>query len=112
MTVTLHIPHTRRAAVTRRLVELAGGDSKAVGSATHGLIVSDALALAYLSNGHNANGHSHPRPVPVGLAADIRAAETQAGMISEDTRAPATGSGARASTRSRKTTAASSKEQP
>lgn len=106
--ITIHVPHPERAAVTRRLVELAGGDSRAITSSTAGLIVADAVALAYLSNGHTPNSRAS-KPAPTGVAIAVREAEVRAGLA-DDTRAPSNGSGARA-TRTRKTAAAAPSEE-
>jgi hypothetical protein len=110
MRVTLHVPHHQRQAVISRLVVLAGGDTKAVQSTTSGLTVEDTLARLYLADDGYAPtaGNVRAQRMAASLAAAARDAETQAGLI-DDTRAPATGSGARAP-RTRKTTTSTPEE--
>lgn len=110
MTVTLHVPHPLRADVTRQLVHLAGGDSSAVAAATHGVTVSDELALAWLTATRPYVPNGTGKPVPTGLAADVRAAEVRAGIGDPDTRPPAAAGSPGGRARNRKTPAAPPEE--
>lgn len=87
MTVTIHLrPGTTRT-VLRRLITLAGGDRSAVRSGHTGLVVSDELALAYLSDGQStANDAQLSHPMPPNLGRVVRQAEGTAGLLQ-----PATG---------------------
>jgi hypothetical protein len=87
MTVTIHkpvgCPPQQMAALTRLLVSLAGGDRRAVRSGHGGLVVSDAVALAYLTSAAPpVPGDDAPasQPVPPNLARVVRGAENAAGM--------------------------------
>lgn len=107
MTVTIHIPPgVAPKTVLRRLVGLAGGDRGAVRSGHTGLVVSDALALAYLADGQPAASDDQisRHRVPPNLARVVRTAEHSGGLlqpaapaaadepaaIDKTTRAPAT----------------------
>lgn len=94
MTVTIHLPPGAAAArmVLSRLVALAGGDRRAVRSGNTGLVVSDELALAYLTvatgygqppaNGQPtaSDGQISRAPMPPNLAAVVRKAEHTGGL--------------------------------
>lgn len=83
MTVTIHLPVGGAQTVLRRLLALAGGDRHAVRTGNTGLVVSDELALAYLSDGQPtaSDGQIGHHPVPVNLARVVRQAENAAGVL-------------------------------
>ncbi len=95
--ITIHAAHADRANLTRQLVHLAGGDSKAVHSGTAGVTVTDDVALAYLTA---TRPPAAVRPVrkalPAALAEAAKAAEIAVGIGDPDTRAPTGADGARA----------------
>lgn len=82
MTVTIHFPAApaAAAAIVRRLVAIAGTTS-AVRSGHGGAVVSDELALAYLSAQTPAPVVPTPAPVPVQLAQLVRDAEGRGGLL-------------------------------
>lgn len=81
MTVTIHFPAAPSAAavIIRQLVDIAGGDRRAVRSGHGGATVSNEVALAYLSDA------TPPAPtrmvVPTRLAAVVRDAEGRGGLL-------------------------------
>ena len=82
MTVTIHALATpaQTAHLTRRLVALAGGDKSAVRSGNGGLVVDDALALAYLSVTQPLPA-PRQRQVPPDLSSVVRDAEGRGGLL-------------------------------
>lgn len=81
MTVTIHLAPGATKTVLRRLITLAGGDRTAIRSGHTGLVVSDELALAYLSDGQSsANDGQVSHPAPPNLARLVRGAEDRAGI--------------------------------
>jgi len=90
VTVTLHLPANPadRSVMVRRVRTLAG-DPAQVRSGNGGLVVSDALALAYLATGQPAasDGQISRRP-SAELAQVVRGAEERAGLV-DITEAPA-----------------------
>lgn len=95
MTVTIHLPPgpLAQGKILRRLITLAGGDRRAVRSGHTGLVVSDELALAYLSEQHPAlsNGDHTGRAMPPNLARVVRQAENTAGLLQSATPAATAG---------------------
>lgn len=83
MTVTIHALATpaETAELTRHLVALAGGDKAAVRSGNGGLVVDDALALAYLSRPGPTSLPRQGRRVPPDLAVVVREAEGRSGLL-------------------------------
>lgn len=112
--VTIHPGGAAMSTVAKRLVALAGGDTKAVRASGTGLTVSPELAYRYLAaslNGHAPDVSSAPVAlVPPGLAEVVRGAEDQAGLI-DSSRAPARADGARGKRAPRKTTTTTATEE-
>lgn len=85
-TVTLHPPvgagPQAMAQMTRTLVALAQGDRGRVRSGRGGLVVDDALALAYLASrpGAEVPPPAPPAPMPGGIARLVRNAEERGGL--------------------------------
>ncbi len=83
MTITIHALSSPAltAALTRRLIALAGGDKTAVRSGNGGLVVDDAVALAYLSSTQPAPPAPRQRTTPLDLAVVVREAEGRGGLL-------------------------------
>lgn len=90
MTVTIHALATpaQTAHLTRHLVALAGGNKTAVRSGNGGLVVDDALALAYLSTTVPAPA-PRQRQVSPDLDRLVRDAEGRGGLLESPTAQPA-----------------------
>jgi len=90
MTVTLHLPANPadRSVMVRRVRTLAA-DPGQVRSGNGGLVVPDALALAYLTGDQPAPAVLELHPPSVELARVVRTAEGHAGLLEPRPDAPA-----------------------